>query len=186
MNKFILLLLLFLFYLHTNAQVKRHSKIFLKNGDVVLAEGRLISDEFIYKENGEKKIIPFSDIDYVQQRNKLNNTTETYRQFKVRKTESTIVLLENIYGPVSLYSYSDVNIMANGMVTRYVYYYLHRAGEDTVMGLDREKYFRINFNKAAALYFKDCPELVKKLNNKEFKRRHLKRIVNFFNTSCNN
>jgi ribosome-associated translation inhibitor RaiA len=42
-----------------------------------------------------------------------------------------------------------------------------------------------SFKKRAMKYFKDCPALVAKLENKEFVKDELQDIVRFYNTSCN-
>jgi hypothetical protein len=40
------------------------------------------------------------------------------------------------------------------------------------------------FKKDMSAFFSDCPELVKKIEEKEFKREHLREIVQFYNTQC--
>lgn len=62
--------------------------------------------------------------------------------------------------------------------------YLNRKNENDVVGIRDNKYFTKNFKKAAALYFRDCKMLVEKIINKEFRRRHIEDIVNFYNSKC--
>jgi len=41
-------------------------------------------------------------------------------------------------------------------------------------------------NKKPLELFKDCPKLIEKLDNKEIKKKEIKKIVNFYNSNCIN
>ena len=56
-------------------------------------------------------------------------------------------------------------------------------GDVTHLGLNQ--LFSKNFKNAASDYFSDCPELVAKIQNKEYKKKHIRDIVNFYNLQCN-
>lgn len=56
-------------------------------------------------------------------------------------------------------------------------------GELTHLGSNQ--LFSKNFKKAASDYFSNCPELVKKIQNRDFKKKHVKDIVHYYNTKCN-
>lgn len=57
------------------------------------------------------------------------------------------------------------------------------SGEVTHLGSNQ--LFSKNFKNAASDYFSDCPELVAKIQNKEYKKKHIRDIVNFYNLQCN-
>ena len=42
-----------------------------------------------------------------------------------------------------------------------------------------------SFKNRASTYFKDCPSLQTRIENKELKKEDLEEIVNFYNSSCN-
>lgn len=44
--------------------------------------------------------------------------------------------------------------------------------------------FGKSFKKSASEYFKDCSKLVEKIQNKEFKKRDIEKIVEFYNEEC--
>ncbi len=44
--------------------------------------------------------------------------------------------------------------------------------------------FEKNFKKAAMNYFKDCPALVKLIENKTYQKRDLEEIVKYYNEKC--
>ena len=64
------------------------------------------------------------------------------------------------------------------------YYYLLREGEDQVTHLGSTDIFSKNFKKAGSDYFADCPELVEKIQNKEYKKKHLEKVVRYYNKNC--
>ena len=41
-----------------------------------------------------------------------------------------------------------------------------------------------HISKKHLVFFKDCPELINKIKNKEFKRKEIFKIINFYN-NCN-
>ena len=42
----------------------------------------------------------------------------------------------------------------------------------------------IGFKKQMREYFKDCPDLVKRINEKKYRYRHLPEVVLYYNESC--
>ncbi len=42
----------------------------------------------------------------------------------------------------------------------------------------------LNFRKDMVEYFSDCPELSKRIDNKEFRNNDLESIVRFYNNKC--
>lgn len=63
--------------------------------------------------------------------------------------------------------------------------YLKKKNESEATYLGNNALFSKNFSKTSAEFFEDCPELVKKIENKEFKKKDLKEIIEFYNTNCN-
>ncbi|TDS18600.1 hypothetical protein DFQ03_0306 [Maribacter caenipelagi] len=63
--------------------------------------------------------------------------------------------------------------------------YVTKGVKGEVTHLGSNQLFSKNFKNAASDYFSDCPELVAKIQNKEYKKKHIRDIVNFYNLQCN-
>jgi hypothetical protein len=63
--------------------------------------------------------------------------------------------------------------------------YVRRGISGEVIHLGSNQLFSKNFKNAASAYFLDCPILVEKIQNKEYKKKHVRDIVNFYNLKCN-
>ncbi|TDT46295.1 hypothetical protein CLV90_0343 [Maribacter spongiicola] len=63
--------------------------------------------------------------------------------------------------------------------------YVSKGVNGEVTHLGSNQLFSKNFKNAASTYFSDCPVLVEKIQNKEYKKKHIRDIVNFYNLKCN-
>jgi len=114
----------------------------------------------------------------------LNN--EQYKYFKTFENAPTKLLkLETKGNKVDLYSQhvSGPGIIDSnggfipGTGASATLYYIKK--HDDIIYLGR----RIGNSKFK--YFEDCPKLIKKIKAKEIKKRHITKIVNFYNEQCN-
>ena len=124
------------------------------------------------------------------------NTNITYAHYYFKKTKSYVLprlmkLVEE--GNVKLYldyrAYlTSLSRGANNMgpaKSSITSYYVSKDADDLVTHLgDRGNLFSKNFIKAASEYFEDCPELVKKIEDKEYKKRDIEEVVNYYNKDC--
>ncbi len=62
--------------------------------------------------------------------------------------------------------------------------YVLRTGEEKATHLGSNQLFTKNFKTAASVFFKDCTSLVTKIQNKDFKKKHIKEIVQYYNSEC--
>ena len=76
--------------------------------------------------------------------------------------------------------------MSNGNYYDIKNLYVRRGVSGEITHLGSNQLFSKNFKNAASDYFADCPELVTKIQNKEFKKKHVRDIVKFYNLQCNN
>jgi len=118
-------------------------------------------------------------------------------KYKVIEGKKTILLLEVLEeGKVTLYRTLRSGYVVgapgpNGMpMGGHSYsisnYYLSKDDKNLVVHLGaRGTIFNKNFKKAASDYFKDCIMLVSKIQSKEFKKRDIVEIVEFYNENCN-
>lgn len=63
--------------------------------------------------------------------------------------------------------------------------YVRRGVSGEITHLGSNQLFSKNFKNAASAYFSNCPVLVEKIQNKEYKKKHIRDIVNFYNLKCN-
>ncbi|OBX25571.1 hypothetical protein A9996_08995 [Gelidibacter algens] len=64
-------------------------------------------------------------------------------------------------------------------------YYISRGGSDTVINLRACNTYSNRFKKMANDYFKDCNDLIDKINSKYFDRYGIQSVVNYYNEDCN-
>ena len=64
-------------------------------------------------------------------------------------------------------------------------FYVKNEGDSEVIHLGSNQLFTKNFKQGASEFFKSCPELVEKIQNREFKKKDIVRIVRYFNLDCN-
>jgi hypothetical protein len=146
----------------------------------------LLTKESSYDE--PKKIL-YSEIDYVEKKNNLNQETK-FKFFKVANRDEYVLVEEEIVGPVSLYistSSFNSNPMGPGMgMTQHtiVVHYVKRGHNDEVVLLSSDHFADQSLKTVGPKFFKDCPELVKKIEDRDYKKRHIYDIVRFYNDNC--
>lgn len=63
--------------------------------------------------------------------------------------------------------------------------YVRKGINGEITHLGSNQLFSKNFKNAASSYFSDCPVLVEKIINKEYKKKHIRDVVSFYNLKCN-
>lgn len=128
----------------------------------------------------------------------IGEEAKIYKYVAVVNKETPIILEELIVGKVTLYNLhtqgysSGFSPMAGGGAPMYTggasysinNLYVLKEGEDKASHLGSDHLFSKNFKKAASAFFKDCDSLVQKIQNKEFKKKEIKEIVEFYNDHC--
>lgn len=109
----------------------------------------------------------------------------------VFSNNSNIFLKLEIDGPIKLFNYYYSQTSPgmydgpNGMVsvgfTFNVEKYVLQKGNGEL-----KRYKGLTFRKDMMEHFKDCPELLKKIENKEFRKNDIESIVEYYNTYFNN
>ena len=123
-----------------------------------------------------------------------------YYQIKVKGVPTPKILQLVQEGKVTLYKLNTtgMNTMNMGagagggfgapMPMTYHYsiddYYVIKEGEKEVTHLGSTNLFSKNFKKAASDYFSDCPVLVEKIQQKEYKKKDIEAVIRFYNNNC--
>lgn len=205
MNKAIFFLLL-IYNLSVQAQMQK-ATLFFKDGTELYGLARITSSgkKIKFKKNNEAKSVTYSskEIESIallvkkngNSTNKANlqNAHYFYKNIEGKRTELLLELI--VKGKVNLFR--DLKIVGGGintmgpqgpmMMRSYTIssYYASREDSRTVIHLgDKGDLFGKNFKKAASEYFKDCPELVKKIQNNVFKKNDIVDVVKFYNKKC--
>lgn len=92
--------------------------------------------------------------------------------------------IQGYYGSSAIPNGSMPSVPMGGSYS-YTDSYVRKPGENEATYLASTSWLSGNFKKMASKYFDDCPNLVAKIQHKEFKKRHLKEIIAYYNTKCN-
>ncbi|ALM08804.1 hypothetical protein SB49_14120 [Sediminicola sp. YIK13] len=177
--------------------------IYFKDGSQKFGFGLIKGNELIFKKTEKDKPVAynFSSLDKVEMNP--GKASSTYVLMPIKDKGDLVILEEIVVGAVSLYqstaqSYrSDISNstgnlgnaggigFAGGNFYNVNNFYLKREEETVVTHLGSNQLFSKNFGKVASEYFHDCPILLTKIESKEFKKRDLKQLVEYYNNQCN-
>lgn len=198
----ILLFLLALFLGSTMHAQRTKAILYFKDGTQITGLGKLKGAnkvKFRKTRKDKAKKYDFKNLEKVKiyEADDIN----TYVYLKVKDKNHYRVLEEVVVGEVMLYKivshgqHAGVGMggfggagggMAIGMGTSFSIksYYVKQKNEQEVTHLGSTDLFSKSFKKAAGSYFKDCPDLVKKIQNRESKKRDIREVVEYYNTEC--
>ncbi|NQY07420.1 MAG: hypothetical protein HRT68_14800 [Flavobacteriaceae bacterium] len=190
MNKIILLSAFFII-----SFVKAQDKIVFKNGTV--KTGKIGFKFFnsqkikLKKDDNSEELIDVKTIKYIEQLNPKNETIikSIFMPVKIEgKFKKMIVLMEGDVMLLGLQRYK-ASMTENGFDPSNGHstsdYYILRDGEEFATFLASFSHIGgKSFKKVVKEYFKDCPKLVEKALNKEFKKKHYKEVVMYYNNNC--
>lgn len=96
---------------------------------------------------------------------------------------STITTLDGKTAEIST-SVPSLNI--KGPINQINEYYVNKgSGHEVIkIGSDHPIFGKSHFKKTVNEFFKDCPEIIRKVNENEFRRSEMDSIVDFYNENC--
>ncbi len=178
----------------------QQGKIFLNNGDSILCLIRVYEPDVLvpigklqYKEDGIIKKIKFKEIaevhfDHVKYKSINYTYTTTVYEVYEEEGEETVNLfaIEQVVGRSILYKTYYLNaygkyILLNGypsMGTDLTWTYYIRIGDEI------ERIDKLSFRNDCSKIYKDCPELLNKIKNKEFEYYNISKLVEYANSNC--
>jgi hypothetical protein len=196
--KKILLLTILLYSINLSAQIGySKAKIYFKDGTIKEGFGKhifLSNKKIKFKENKKDKPI---ELGFIKVDKFILNDIEY--DFKIIKGKSEITFFKvKQRGKVSLYYTIKTNNSAPmggmntggigvgiGFSTSSEVYYIGKNDEDQITQLfnlfgPSKKIFK----KIVPQFFGDCPDLLDKIDYKEYKKRDIVKIVDFYNKKC--
>lgn len=100
-------------------------------------------------------------------------------------SEGYLTLYSKTYTYNNMHMGPNGQMMGGGTSSSTSYYIKRKFEEEATFFLSFGSIPPKRFKKVVRDYFKDCPALVEKVNNKEFKKKHMDEIVAFYNQNCN-
>lgn len=165
-------------------------KVYLKNSTTLSGLGTIQIKKVKIKDENQKgsEKIKFKEIDSLEIYTKEGWQTLYFFESKDVSDRAYDYFFLEKKGKLSLYSKSYSSLTGYGVFEN-TSYCIKRDNESGVHNLAIGGLFKGTFIKKASEYFKDCPELVDKINKSvqgfENKEKNLKNIVRFYNTKCN-
>ena len=187
---------LFLISFCASAQ-KTKAVLTFKDGTTKTGLGKWVGNRVKFKTHKKDKAVKYDFMQLDQVKIYSSEDVHIYVSMAVQDEEKPKILEEVIIGKVSLYqkvSYGHSPGVVGGAGSGFGFsagysysindYYLKREGENKAFHLGSTNLFSKNFKKAASDYFKDCPSLVKKIQNKEYKKKDIRLVIEFYNREC--
>jgi hypothetical protein len=168
-----------------------------KDGTTKTGLGKIVGNNIKFRNNKNHKAVKYDFSILKSAKIYYQTDITTYVSVRVKERDKPIVLEQVATGKVNLYQKSTQGYnpgFANngfggaGFTGGYTYsinnFYVKKKGKAAAFHLGSNQLFTKNFKQAASDFFKDCPELVKKIQNRELKKKHLREIVEYYNNQC--
>lgn len=174
-----------------NAQ-NRKAILSFKNGTTKEGLGKIHDKSFI-KFRLDKKSKPalfhFAGLDSVKIYEKPEFVTYVYLKLSNKKEPKVVKQLQT--GKVSLYYLiTGQNASPRGFLgpssSERKNIYVKRSEEDNATYLGAMGSLHKKFKKITTNYFKNCPDLIMKIENREFTSYDMRRIADYYNNNCIN
>jgi hypothetical protein len=188
--KKILLFITFLFCLNILGQ--KNVTLYFRNGDSLKVISHINSgnSKIRYREKQKAKRITINYRKVLKAVQHYSGFNRTY-VFKKKEGYEVPVILEQVYsGEVDLFKmdFTRNSNFGNGMTmsSNETEYYVSKKNSNIVTTFNASGLFIENgFRKKSTEFFKDCPEVVNKINDKIWKMKDIPEIVRYYDTECN-
>ena len=183
-----------IFNLNTQAQFGnpyKYTKVYLKNGDKLRGNTKPKKKGLKFKKFSVKPFyINYEDIKYIEQR--IDVKSKRFYFFKTNHDNDYVKVEELKKGKnLSLYAhiYNTNTAVAGGFSVNetVVSYYLRKRNNTKLIFIGPYSPLGNNLKDKVLRYFSDCPELIEKIDNKDFRMRDgLEPIFEFYVKNCEN
>jgi sRNA-binding regulator protein Hfq len=199
--KLIVLAFLFINSISSYSQQKK-AILYLKNGSNLQGFAKINSydDEIKFKTDKNSKALVYkaADVEKIFLEEKNENIEYRYKSINEDKSRPYLLVLR-IEGKLSLYEYykslpgidnksahQKNSAIGNTKTYSIPYYFVTKNNEEQAVflgsggGIGGQK----KFMKRTERFVSDCPELVKKIKQKEFQRKDIIKIIIYYNDNC--
>lgn len=191
MHKLIITLILSLLIATATAQHRREkAKLYFKDGTELVGFAKIKSKKLnFYKEKRKGKVVKynFEDLKYFEIKYDGKYVSFYYKKIKGKDRSMLMELITT--GKVILYRRAvsqkgDIHTFNGGIGTpmgmpdKKISYYMAKNETDDVIK------FKQKFKKEAKAFFKDCKQLVELIGTKNYRRKDILDIVDYYNNDC--
>ena len=183
MKKIFVLFILLVSIIVNSQTNKKLATVLLKNGTELKGFARIVGNKvrFSKEKRGKDKLYTSDDVESLKLK-----FSDRYLSilYKTEKNKKTPILVESlIKGKINLYRKLDLTHKDAYYVFAYNIkkgsLFVEKENESTI------NRFKQNFTKEAKDFFKDCKKLSKLIGTKDYRRKDLFDIVEFYNDECN-
>lgn len=190
----------FLFVFSIGFSQNQRCTIYLKDNTSITGLGRIKTDgniKFKLNSDSDSNIYEAALIDRIEMNEKGTNETYKYKKLKNNFEQWLKVIVEgrvNLYksdasgfyfAPGAMNTAGGFGGMSYGGGGNVTSYYINHEGESEVFKITSFGNISKNFKNAASDFFKDCPVLVEKIQNKTYTKNDIEEVVEFYNRECN-
>lgn len=196
MKKLIIITLFIFINTLTYGQViiSNNASVFLKNNEILTGEMRMGLKGLRIKHNSKKfKVYMGKEIDSVHIPTENGICKFEYIPLKYTKgnfKDYKLMQLVFVGEKIVLYNYSEAVLMSNGFGMygltggNFTFLYAIRNNEKTPTRIGSNYGFHKGFKKIGPKYFKDCPELVSKIESDTYTKENILDAIKFYENKC--
>jgi len=173
---------------------KDEGTVTLKNGSIINGLVKITSDKIVFKsnKNADSKKYDFTEARAASIKDKKGNKT-TFEYVVIKEGKDPELLELIVDGYLKLYGQGTTTYTAmpvgmggyGGGFRSTSTHYVKKENETVAQFYKCEGYIpKISFKKFVDEYFTDCPKLQSKVKKKEFKKKHFKEVVEYYNNNC--
>lgn len=193
-----LLLPFFIFFsnaIFSQVIITNNASVFLKNGKILKGKMRMGLKGLRIKHNSKKfKVYLGKEIDSVHISTEDITHKFVYIPLKFKKGKyKDYKLMQTIFkgDKIRLYNYNEAVFMSNGFGVygmnggSFTFLYAIKTNEKTPTRIGSSFGLHKGFKKEGPKYFKNCKELISKINNKTYTKENIIDAVIFYENKCN-
>jgi len=109
---------------------------------------------------------------------------KVFKELAVGKVNLYLLETSGYSGPMYVGGAGNTGGWVGGQGYQIKNLFVQRYGQNELIHLGSNQLFTKNFKKAATAFFKDCPELAKKIQDKTYRKSDIKNVVEFYNNQC--
>ena len=176
---------------------KFKAELIFKDGRTLIGLGEPAQKNLIRfrkEKKAKKEFFTFEEVDTLKVYYDFDPTIFVYQRIKGRiypdvlelanVGKNVIFYRDNTQGYMTFSNGGATNGMGTWRTVNLTHSFVRKPNDDEATHLGSNDWMSKNFKKAASNFFSDCPQLVKKIENRELKKKNLMAIIDFYNNSC--
>lgn len=177
---------------------KLKAELVFKDGRKITGLGEPANKDLIRfkkEKKAKKEFYSFKEVDTVKVYYDFNPTIFVYQKIKGRTYpdvlevanvgKNVIFYRDNTQGYITFSNGGVSGGMNTGRAVNLTHSFVRKPNEEEATHLGSNDWMSKNFKKAASKFFSDCPQLITKIETREFKKKDLISIIDYYNNSCN-